>query len=168
MFLGESTHTTDAKGRCFVPKRFQECLDREPGGSLRCVLARGFERCVFLFSESAFEGMVARLETGAFSGPKRRKMQRLFFSSTSRVNLDSSGRVLLPEKLKKYAELGKEVVMVGAADRAEIWNAENWSALEEGSDEEYDELDEVLWGSDAQGSAPIERESAGPEPEGTA
>lgn len=153
MFLGESTHTTDAKGRCFVPKRFQECLDRDPSGSLRCVLARGFERCVFLFSESAFEKMVTRLETGPFSGAKRRKMQRLFFSSTSRVTLDSSGRVLIPEKLKKHAELGKEVVMVGAADRAEIWNADHWNALEDASQEEYDELDAVLWGSDEDSGA---------------
>ena len=146
MFLGESTHTVDAKGRCFVPKRFQEFLDRDESGAMRAVLTRGFERCVFLFSEAYFREMVQRLATASFQGAKLRKIQRMFFANTHRVNLDSSGRVLIPEKLKQHAGLEREVVMVGAYERAEIWNKEAWESFEEASAGEFDELDTVLCG----------------------
>jgi len=147
MFLGESRHSMDVKGRCFVPKRFQEDLDRDTSGSLGCVLARGFEKCIFLFSQSTFDEMVRRLATGPFSGSEHRKMQRLFFSSSCRLALDSSGRVLVPAKLKQYAGLGKEIVMVGACDRAELWNASDWEAFESANEGEYDQLDLLLDGA---------------------
>ena len=146
MFVGESTHTLDAKHRVFVPKRFQELLLRDAQGHLRVVLTRGFERCLFLFSEENFRAVLDRLKTQPFGGAQLRKMQRLFFSNTHPTQIDASGRLVLPEKLRSFAGVEKEVCMVGCAERAEIWDRSAWEAFETESEADFDQLDYVLTG----------------------
>ena len=146
MFTGDSTHTLDPKNRVFVPKRFQDELGRDADGQQIAVLTRGFEGCLFLFSKPGFEQVLARLTTQPFGGEQLRTMQRLFFSNVHETPLDSSGRVLLPEKLRKYASIDKEVVMVGVADRAEIWDRTRWERFQSENDDHFDGLDVVLVG----------------------
>jgi len=143
-FLGESTHSVDAKHRCFVPKRFQELLDRNADGQQVVYLTPGFERCLFLFSESQFQAALARLKTQAFGAPQLRKMQRLFFGSAHRTTLDGSGRIVIPEKLRTHAGLQKEVTMVGVGERAEVWDSVAWSEFESESMPDYDALAAVF------------------------
>jgi transcriptional regulator MraZ len=144
MFYDSSTHTMDAKNRVFVPKRFQQALGRDPEGNMVAFLTRGLDGCLFLFSEKGFERALERMDTQAFAGPEQRRMQRLFFSNTTRVQLDASGRLLIPEKLRRQVDLGKEVVMVGVVQRAEIWPKDRWERLEAEMDGEFDQLDSVL------------------------
>ncbi len=146
MFGGESTHNLDAKNRLFIPKRIQEELGRNEEGQRTCVLTRGFDGCIFLFSEASFREVLARLQTQPFVGREQRKMQRLFFSNTYPAQLDGNGRLLVPEKLKKVAGLDREVVLVGVADRAEIWSKEAWETFESESSADFDDLDGVLRG----------------------
>ena len=148
MFYDSSTHTMDAKNRVFVPKRFQQVLGRDAEGNMIAFLTRGFDGCLFLFSEDGFRRALGRLDTRTFTGPEQRKMQRLFFSNTTRVQLDASGRLLVPEKLRKQVGLGKEVVMVGVVNRAEIWPKERWESLQGDMDGDFDQLDSVLCGGD--------------------
>lgn len=152
MFFGESTHSLDAKHRVFVPKRFQEGLDRDEKGNLTAVLARGFERCLFLFSAGRFEEVLRRLRLQPFGAEETRRMQRLFFANTHYATLDGSGRLVLPEKLRTFAGIGKEVVMVGVADRAEIWDKSGWERYEASNDADYDKLGELLWGEGEAGA----------------
>ncbi len=153
MFVGESLHSLDNKHRVFVPKRFQEVLERDAEGSLNVVLTRGFERCLFLFSVGGFEGVLRRLRTQAFGGVQLRKMQRLFFANTHRCQLDGSGRLVLPEKLRSFAGIDKEVAMVGVAERAEIWDRAAWERFEADSVDDFDDLDVALCGD---GGGPTE------------
>ena len=146
MFTGESNHNLDAKHRVVVPKRFQEVLERDKDGHLSIVLTRGFERCLFLFSEDGFQRVLERLQTQPFGGAQLRKMQRLFFSNTHRCQLDASGRLVLPEKLRTFAGIDREVVLVGVADRAEIWGKAEWERFEAESADDFDDLDVVLVG----------------------
>ena len=146
MFLGESDHTLDAKNRVFVPKRFQEHLDRDEKGSLRAVLTRGFDGCLFLFSATGFRAVVERLQTQSFEGQQLRTVQRKFFANTHEVSLDSSGRILIPEKLKGLAKLEREVVMLGAAERAVIWDATKWREIDDETDDDFEGMDTVLCG----------------------
>ncbi len=146
MFSGESIHTLDAKFRVFLPKRFQDSLGRDAEGHLTAILTRGFERCLFLFSEQGFEKVLARLETMPFGGAALRKMQRLFFSNTHTLQLDASGRLLLPEKLRQFAGIAREVVMIGVAERVEIWDRAEWGRFESENQDDYDDLDVVLVG----------------------
>lgn len=151
MFSGDSTHTLDPKNRVFVPKRFQDQLGRDPEGQQVAILTRGFEGCLFLFSEQGYQKVLERLQTQPFGGEQLRKMQRLFFSNVHPTPLDSSGRVLLPEKLRKYASIERDVVMVGVADRAEIWDRARWEKFEADSDDDFDDLDVVLVGGGPSG-----------------
>jgi len=147
MFFGESTHSLDAKHRVFVPKRFQEALERDESGSLTVVLTRGFERCLFFFSDAHFQAVLKRLELQPFSGEQTRRMQRLFFANTHRATLDGSGRLVLPEKMRRFAGIEKEVVLVGVADRAEVWDKESWESYEAENEGRFDELGTVLLGA---------------------
>jgi MraZ protein len=151
VFTGDSTHTLDPKNRVFVPKRFQEQLGRNAAGLQVAVLTRGFEGCLFLFSEDGYRAVLQRMTTQPFGGEQLRTMQRLFFSNVHETPVDSSGRVLLPEKLRKYAGIDKEVVMVGVADRAEIWDRARWEKFESENDERFDDLDVVLIGGGGPG-----------------
>ena len=146
MFTGESAHTLDAKNRVFVPKRIQSHLERDADGNLAVVLTRGFEDCVFLYSAQGWQEAVGRMVTQAFAGKDQRKMQRLFFGSAHEAQLDGSGRVVLPEKLRTRAKIDKEVVIVGIADRVEIWDKQAWDAYEAEHGDDYDDLDVVLVG----------------------
>lgn len=149
MFSGESTHTLDKKNRVFVPKRFQDVLERDAAGNAVVILTRGFDGCLFLFSDKGFEAVRARLDLMPFGGAEQRKMQRLFFANTHRCQLDASGRLVLPEKLRKSAGIENEVVMVGVSERAEIWDRARWEAFEGENEGDFDDLDFVLVGGSA-------------------
>ena len=145
-FLDSSSHTLDAKNRVFLPKRFQAVLESDPFGNLGAVVTRGLDGCLFLFSESAFERAIERLDTKAISGPEARKMQRLFFAHAHRTQLDGSGRILIPEKLRSLAGIDREVMMIGVVERAEIWAKDRWEAYEDQHGADFDKLDEILCG----------------------
>jgi MraZ protein len=146
MFCDTSYHTMDAKHRVFVPKRFQQELSRDADGNVQAFLTLGFEGCLFLFSKEGFAEVRARLDTQPFSGTKARNMQRLFFSLTQQVQLDASGRMLIPEQLRTRVGIEKEVVMVGVADRAEIWPKDRWEEFQAANAADFDLLDQVLCG----------------------
>ena len=146
MFLGESIHTLDAKSRLVVPKRFLAEFPEDQEGRRNAMLTRGFEGCLFLFPEQGFERALERMQLQAFGGAELRTMQRLFFANVHRSPVDGSGRLLLPEKLRRLAGIEKEVVMVGLADRAEIWDRAEWERFESENDGQFDQLDVVLVG----------------------
>lgn len=152
MWLGESTHTLDGKHRVFVPKRFLGGLVRDNEGRTPVVLTRGFEGCLFLFSEGNWAEIVAGLNTRAFAGPEERKMQRLFFSKANYLHLDGSGRLLIPENLRSLVGIDREIEIVGAHDRLEIWPKAAWDAYCAENSGEFDRLDQVLRGPAAEQS----------------
>ncbi len=149
MFLGHSTHTVDTKYRVFVPKRFQEVLNAEQKGGppdedakkgAYAYLTRGTEGCIFLYSELGFQAALEQMNLAAFKDASLRAVQRMFFANTEKLRLDGSGRVLLPEQLRSFGGVQKEVCMVGVADRAEIWSKEAWDAFNAEHASEFDEL----------------------------
>jgi len=146
VFFGESSHSLDEKGRVFVPKRFLEELTRGADGSLVAYLTRGQDKCLYFFSESGFRRALDELNTRVFSGEDVRGVMRVFFANTTRVELDASGRVLIPEKLRAGAGLGKDVVIVGVGDRAEIWPEKDWAPYEAANLKKLDHIDRVLAG----------------------
>ena len=144
VFYGESPHTLDAKNRVFVPKRFQDELSRTPEGALVAFVSWGQDACLYLFSESGFQRALEELKTRVFSATDLRAAQRVFFANTARVELDGSGRLLIPEKLRQRAGLEKDVVMVGVQDRAEIWAKTAWERYESSHLDKLDRIDTVL------------------------
>jgi MraZ protein len=148
VFSGESELVMDDKGRISVPKRYHALLAPDADGDLSVVLTRGFEPCVFVFSKPGFTRFTARLSGQAFAGAKLRKLQRLFFATVYEVKLDSSGRVNVPEVLRRAAGLGGDVVLVGSLGRAELWDRKKWHAYQRESEADVAELGELLAGTE--------------------
>jgi MraZ protein len=146
VFCGDSRHTVDGKKRVFLAKRFQQGLPLDPEGNRVAVLTRGLDGCLFLFPEFGLERALQRMNTEAFAPKDMRKLQRMFFSFSHRVSLDASGRLLLPEKLRKLAGIEKEVVAVGVMDRIELWAAERWDAFAAENEDAFDDLEDLLTG----------------------
>ena len=144
MFIGISEHSLDAKNRVFVPKRILDFLPFASDGTRVAYLTSGPDGCVYLFSEAGWKAALSQLNTGAFEGAEQRAAQRLFFSHAARIELDGSGRLLIPEMLRKRAGLEKEVVMVGVENRTELWSRERWEKFSEENLRLLEEIDSVM------------------------
>ncbi len=138
MLIGEFQHNIDAKGRVIVPARFREDLGET------FYVAKGLDRCLFVFPPAEWARLQARICAMPIS--KARKLQRFFFSGAAELVPDRQGRVLIPQPLREYAGLVKDVTFIGAGGRAELWSTERWTAFnadlnEESIAEAMDELE---------------------------
>lgn len=122
MFLGEYLHTFDVKNRISVPSKFRKDLGRA------VVITRGLDHCLYVFSRRAWEKEAKLHAADANGGAARRGLARLFLAGSFEVEVDKSGRVLIPEHLKVYAALKESVIIAGVADRVEIWEEGAWKA----------------------------------------
>lgn len=141
VFRGETVHAIDPKGRVVVPKRLAEAL---LGGTTACVLSAGQDPCINLFSKAAFEAAVARMNLSPFLSREQRAAQRLLFSRSFDVEIDGSGRVLVPEKLRRLLGDEKEVVILGNHDHAEIWGRATWEKYEAQNEALAERMHELL------------------------
>ncbi len=144
MFHGESVHTLDTKSRLVVPKRIQDQLQRDENGALKAVLTRGQDRCIYLFGVAGFEAAMASLVLAPFSGQEQRAVQRVFLASSFEVELDGSGRVLVPEKLRPQLGGEREIVVLGVNDHAELWGKQAWDEYQARNEGLLDRIDEIL------------------------
>ncbi len=120
-FKGEYTHSVDGKGRVAIPARFRAKLERG------AVLTRGIEQCLLVYTAETWEQKSAALEASALTPAQRRRVERQMYSQAQDVELDAQGRILVPLKLRRFAGITAEAVIVGARDRFEIWGAERWA-----------------------------------------
>ena len=119
---GQYAHNIDAKGRLFIPAKLRE----ELGDTFHVTI--GQDHCLAVYSEESWREFEERLKTMSYSQVKR---LRTVFANAADCEPDAQGRILLPAKLRNYAELKKEVVVIGSFNRVEIWNAERWAKMEE-------------------------------------
>ena len=139
MLIGEYNHTLDDKNRVSLPAKFR----KEMGKSV--VLAPGFDNCVSVFTVSEWKKFAEQLASESSQLERdRRKLNRVWFGQASQVDVDSLGRILVPETLKDRAGLKTKVVVIGVQDRAEIWNEESWSAYKRAAEQEADVLADAL------------------------
>ena len=120
---GEFQHNIDAKGRLFIPAKFREELGK------MFIITKGLDGCLFVYSASAWEVLEDNINQLPLS--KSRNLQRFFFSSAADCVPDAQGRVLIPQNLREYAALHKEVTIIGVSGRVEIWNTARWKAINE-------------------------------------
>jgi MraZ protein len=120
---GQYQHSVDAKGRLFIPVKLREEL-----GDTFYVTISMTDPCLTAYSEEGWEKLTQKFESLPFS--QARTAIRLLYANAAKCEPDAQGRILLPQKLRDYADLKKEVVVAGLATRAEIWNAEKWTAQE--------------------------------------
>jgi len=119
-FIGEYEATMDAKGRFLFPAGFKKQLP-ENGGEV-FVINRGFEKCLSLYSAESWEPIFSEIGSLNDFDPKVRQFKRYFLNGATQVSPDSAGRLLLPKNLVEYAGLEKDIVLVSAIDKIEIWD----------------------------------------------
>lgn len=142
MFYGEFDHTIDVKGRVIVPSRFREVLKEHYGE--KCYATRGLDRCLFLFPEEEWRLQEQKFRSLSFIKADSRKFNRLFFSGAVEVTFDKQGRVLLPQYLKEFAGIKRDVVIVGVSNRIEIWAKERWAQYYGEAKESFEQVSETL------------------------
>ena len=120
MLLGTHTPKLDEKGRLILPAKFRDEL------SEGVVITRGQERCLYVFSKSEFSSVHEKIRQAPVTSEDARKYLRVFLSGATDDQPDKQGRVLLPQLLREYAGLQKELVIIGVGSRAEIWDAASW------------------------------------------
>lgn len=123
-FLGEYESTVDAKGRFLLPVGFKKQLPEAE--STMFVLNRGFEKCLSLYPEQSWKPIYEEISHLNDFDPKVREFRRYFLNGATRIELDSAGRLLLPKNLMEYAELGKDIVLVSAVNKIEIWDKQKY------------------------------------------
>jgi MraZ protein len=121
VFLGEFQHSLDAKGRIILPSKFRALL--ESG----LVISRGLDNCLWVMAQGDWNAWFERLrEQMRIGDPRQRGFARFIFSGASEDRPDKQGRVSVPENLRKFAGLEREISVIGAGTRIEIWNRERW------------------------------------------
>ncbi|WAP50930.1 division/cell wall cluster transcriptional repressor MraZ [Arthrobacter sp. ATA002] len=135
MFLGTHSPRLDEKGRIILPAKFRE----ELAGGL--VLTRGQERCIYVFSQKEFERVHEQMREAPLSSRQARDYIRVFLSGASDEVPDKQGRITIPPALRAYAGLGRELAVIGAGTRAEIWDANAWQIYLEEQETAFSETD---------------------------
>ena len=139
LLLGTYTPKIDAKGRMALPAKFRSQL----GSGI--VMARGQERCVYLLPQSEFRRIAVRIQRTSMGNKAARDYLRVFLSGAVDQAPDKQGRVLVPQMLRDYANLGSDIVVIGVGTRAEIWNRQAWEDYLADKEQGYSDIaDDVL------------------------
>lgn len=125
MFSGENYHTLDEKGRIAIPAMFRQFATSVEGNEV-WYLTRGFEPCLMLFTAEAWRRILAQLEHLTLGNKDHRTFIRHFVGPAVEVQADKQGRISLPQHLREYAGITREVASVGAMRYVEIWDRANF------------------------------------------
>ncbi|MFO7806894.1 MAG: division/cell wall cluster transcriptional repressor MraZ [Candidatus Moraniibacteriota bacterium] len=138
MFIGEYKHSIDTKKRLALPSKFRRSFKN------KAVVTRGLDNCLFVYPMKEWEKIAEKLGNMPVGESATRSFVRLMLAGAIDVELDSQGRVLVPDYLKEYAGLDKEVIIAGLFNRLEIWNKKSWDKYKENAEKNQDKIAEEL------------------------
>ena len=138
MFIGEYRHTFDAKNRISLPAKFR----KELGTSV--IVTRGLDRCLFVYSPKSWKVEAAKLAEHSTGSAAGRGLSRLMLSGACEADVDSAGRILVPDYLKTFASLSTKAVIAGVNERVELWDEDAWDAYTATIERDADALAESL------------------------
>ena len=138
MLISTYSHSMDSKGRVFMPAKFREELGE------KFIVSQGIGKCLFVFSEEAWMEFASKLKAIPMTEKKAQQFLRVLFSSASECVPDKQGRILIPQRLREYADMKDEVVANGAMTRVELWSKEGWEAYLAEASDGYDDALEKL------------------------
>ena len=134
MFIGEYEHTVDVKGRIIMPSKLRENIGE------KFIITKGLDKCLFAYSKSEWANFEEKLKTLPLTNKNARDFVRFFLSGAVECEIDKQGRFLVSSNLRTYANIDKEIVIIGVGTRLEIWNKESWNNY---SSEENISADEI-------------------------
>ncbi len=138
MLIGEYIHTLDEKKRVSLPVKFRKEMGK------KIIITAGLDNCLWLFTIAQWKKISEKLSEFSMLQADNRSFNRYMFGSATEVEVDTIGRILLPEFLVSRAGLKNKVALVGVQDRAEIWNEEKWREYKNVVEKEADQLAEKL------------------------
>lgn len=130
--MGEYNHTIDTKGRLIIPSKFRDLLGEE------FIVTKGLDGCLFVFPQNEWQIIEEKLRKLPLNNKSARKFTRFLVAGATTCELDKQGRILLPQVLRDFAELEKDVVLAGNLNRIEIWSKANWT-----ESNAYDDMDDI-------------------------
>jgi len=122
LLTGTHPRTLDDKNRLGLPKRVREQL----GEPETLFVTPGPDQCLWLYSQAGLERLAEKLDQAPATDAEVRVFRRLYFAQTEAVDVDRTGRILVPERLVQFAGLKHEVVLIGVRDHLELWDAQRW------------------------------------------
>jgi len=125
MFIGEYKHSMDDKGRVAVPSKFRSTLSKG------AIVTRGLDNCLFLYTEEEWKKLVETISSLPIQKEKSRAFARLMLAGAMDVSIDSQGRILIPEYLRDFSGIKKDVIVAGLYNRLEIWDAKSWESYKQ-------------------------------------
>jgi MraZ protein len=138
MFIGEFAHNLDSKGRVAVPVKFRNKL------GAGAIITRGLDHCLFVLGNKEWEVLAQKLINLPLAQANSRAFVRLMLAGAMDVELDKQGRILVPDYLREYAGLKKQVVVAGLYNRIEIWDSQSWKQYKTKTESASDEIAEKL------------------------
>ncbi len=138
MFIGEYTHSIDQKGRMAIPAKFRKDL------GAGAIVTRGLDRCLFVFTRGEWETLAKKLVALPLAQANSRAFIRLMLAGAAEGEIDQQGRILIPDYLRKYADLKKQVVVTGLYNRVELWDTAAWGAYKAKTESASDEIAEKM------------------------
>jgi MraZ protein len=138
MFIGEYQHSIDGKGRLAIPQKFRKQL------AGKAVVTRGLDDCLFVYSLIEWKKLAEKLAALPFSQTNSRALARLMLAGAMDVDIDSQGRVLVPDYLRKYAGLKKNVVVAGLYSRVELWDKAAWEKYSAHAEKKAEDIAEQM------------------------
>jgi MraZ protein len=136
LFLGTHTPRLDDKGRLILPARFRD----ELAGGL--VMTKGQERCLYVFTTPEFQRIADQLAQAPMTHKAARAYSRVFFAGAHDEIPDRQGRITIPAHLREYAGLDRDLVVIGASTRVEIWDKQAWETYLEANEGEFADIEE--------------------------
>ena len=141
MLSGEYRHSIDLKGRIIIPSKIREEM------GLKIVITRGLDGCLFGYNEKTWNQIMEKLNTLPFTKRDARNFTRFMTSGAITLEFDKQGRINIPNYLNEYANLLKDVVIVGVINRIEIWSKEKWEEFMNNNIESLSDISENLFDS---------------------
>lgn len=144
MFYGEHEHSIDRKGRLIIPSKFREVF--KENYVERFFITRGLDQCLFVFTEDEWRKQETRFKSLSFTSAEARQFNRIYFSGACEVTCDKQGRILIPEYLKNYGNIKRDVTIVGVSNRIEIWSKEAWLEFYKTTKDSFEQISEKIFG----------------------
>lgn len=138
VLIGEYEHSLDAKGRVIMPAKLREDMGE------KFILTKGLDGCLFGFSQKEWANFEEKLKTLPLTNKNARDFVRFFLSGATECEMDKQGRFLVASNLREYAEMDKEIVVIGVGNRIEMWNKEKWTVHNSDENISADEIAEKM------------------------
>ncbi len=138
MLIGEYEHSLDVKGRLIMPAKLREDMGE------KFIITKGLDGCLFGFSQNEWANFEEKLKTLPLTNKNARDFVRFFLSGAMECEIDKQGRFLIASNLREYANMEKDVVIIGVGTRLEIWNKEKWKTYNSEENISADEIAENM------------------------